>query len=96
MKYDKYIFKEVFNIDIIHYILIALVVVSAVVAFVAGIGYRKSVAEKQIGSAEQQATTIINDAIKNAENKKREILLEAKEESQNLKAEIDKEIKERS
>ena len=84
-----------FNIDIIHYILIALVVVSAVIAFVAGVAYRKTVAEKQIGSAEAQATTIINDAIKNAENKKREILLEAKEESQNLKAEIDKEIKER-
>ena len=84
-----------FNIDIIHYILIALIVVVAVVAFVLGTVYRKAVAEKQIGSAEQQATTIINDAIKNAESKKREILLEAKEETQNLKAEIDKEIKER-
>ena len=62
-----------FNIDIIHYILIALSVVVAIVAFALGMVYRKSVAEKQIGSAEQQATTIVNDAIKNAESKKREI-----------------------
>ena len=62
-----------FNIDIIHYVLIALVVVAAVVAFIAGVAYRKNVAEKQIGSAETQATTIVNDAIKSAENKKREM-----------------------
>ncbi len=65
------------------------------IAFLLGVSYRKKIAEKQIGGAEQQAKSIINDAIKSAEGKKREALLEAKEEIHNLKAEADKEIKER-
>ena len=76
-------------------ICIVLIIVFAVLAFFGGIVYRKNIAEKQIGSAEQQAKNIVNDAIKNAENKKREILLEAKEENHSIKAELDKEIKER-
>lgn len=58
---------------------IAAVVLCAVF-FAAGILYRKKVAEKQIGSAEEEAKRIINEAIKGGENKKREMLLEAKEE----------------
>ena len=57
---------------------IAAVVLCAVF-FAAGILYRKKVAEKQIGSAEEEAKRIINEAIKGGENKKREMLLEAKE-----------------
>ena len=66
-----------------------------IASFFLGIGYRKKIAEGEIGSAEAQAKNILNDAIKSAENKKREILLEAKEEVQKEKAELDKEIKER-
>ena len=58
---------------------IALVLGLAVGIF-AGYLYRKKVAEKEIGSAEEEAKRILNDALKAAENKKREILLEAKEE----------------
>ena len=54
--------------------------VAAVVFFLLGIRYRKRVAEKEISSAEEEATRIINEAIKSSENKKREALLEAKEE----------------
>ncbi len=42
--------------------------------------FSKNVAEKEISSAEEEATRIINEAIKSSENKKREALLEAKEE----------------
>lgn len=76
-------------------IVIAIAAVCIVAAFFMGIAYRKSIAEKEIGGAENQAKNIINDAVRNAESRKREILLEAKEQSQNLKSEIDKEIKER-
>ncbi len=78
------------------YVIISLVALVLIIAsFFLGIGYRKKIAEGEIGSAEAQAKNILNDAIKSAENKKREILLEAKEDVQNQKAELDKEIKER-
>ena len=55
-----------------------------------GITYRKRVAEAKIGSAEVEATRLINEAIKNAESKKKEILLESKEEVLKNKAEADR------
>ncbi len=57
---------------------IILIVVMAAVGFVSGIMYRKKVAEREIGSAEEEAKRIINEAIKSAESKKREALVEAK------------------
>ena len=48
-----------------------------------------------VGTAEEKARSIIDDAIKSAETKKREALLEIKEESLRQKNEVDKEIKER-
>ena len=73
---------------------IAAVVLCAVF-FAAGILYRKKVAEKQIGSAEEEAKRIINEAIKGGENKKREMLLEAKEEIHKSRIEYEREVKER-
>ena len=69
--------------------------VCAVLFFVLGIRYRKNVAEKEIGSAEEEAKRIINDAIKSAESKKREALVEAKEEIHKERTEYEKEVKER-
>ena len=63
-------------------------------AFV-GIAYRKRVAEREIGSAEAEATRIINDAIRGGENKKKEMLLEAKDEIHKSRTEYEKEVKER-
>ncbi len=74
---------------------IAGFVLGAVIFFVAGITYRKKVAENAIGSAEQEATRLINEAIKGGENKKREMLLEAKEEIHKTRTEQEKENKER-
>ena len=76
-------------------LIIAGIVISAILFFFLGISYRKKVAEKQIGSAEQEATRIINEAIKGGENKKREMLLEAKEEIHKTRTENEREIKER-
>ena len=69
--------------------------VAAVVFFLLGIRYRKGVAEKEISSAEEEATRIINEAIKSSENKKREALLEAKEEILKNRSEYEREVKER-
>ena len=63
--------------------------------FILGVTYRKKVAEKEIGSAEEEAKRIINEAIKGGENKKREMLLEAKEEIHKTRTEQERENKER-
>ena len=73
---------------------IALVVVGAVCFFI-GMTYRKKVAEKEIGSAEEEARRIMNESIKGGESKKREMLLEAKEEIHKSRNEYEKEVKER-
>ncbi len=66
-----------------------------VIAFFLGITYRKKVAEREIGSAEEEAKRIINEAIKGAEAKKREAMLEAKEEIHKSRSEYEREVKER-
>ncbi len=73
---------------------IALFVVAAACIF-AGYFYRKKVAEKEIGSAEDEAKKIINNAIKTAEAKKRESVVEAREEIFRARTENEKECKER-
>ena len=78
---------------------IILIVVGAVVGLAVGFGigiaYRKKVAEREIGSAEQEATRLINDAIRSGESRKKEMLLEAKDEIHKSRTENEKEIKER-
>ncbi|MBQ9842616.1 MAG: ribonuclease Y [Oscillospiraceae bacterium] len=60
-----------------------------------GIAIRKKVAEREIGSAEAEATRLINEAIRSGENRKKEMLLEAKDEIHKSRTEHDKEVKER-
>ena len=80
----------------IHFVVIAVaVVVSAVAFFLIGYHYRKSVSEKEISSAEEEARRIINEAIKSSESKKREALVEAKEEILRSRSEYEKEEKSR-
>ena len=70
-------------------------IVSAAVTWVLASSYHKKVSEAKIGSAEEKAREIIDEALKTAETKKREALLEVKEESIRTKNDLDKEIKER-
>ena len=78
------------------YIVFALIaIVLCAAGFFTGAIYRKKIAEKEIGSAEEEATRILNDAIKAAETKKREAVVEAREEAFKIRTETDKELKER-
>lgn len=81
-------------IQIIIAVLVTLVIFVPV-TFVVTSAYQKKVVEAQIGSAEDKARSIIDDAVKTAEAKKREALLEVKEESIRTKNELDREMKER-
>ena len=63
--------------------------------FALGVGYRKKLAEREIGSAEQEATRLINEAIRSGESRKKEMLLEAKDEIHKSRTEYEKEVKER-
>ncbi|MBQ7087436.1 MAG: ribonuclease Y [Clostridia bacterium] len=74
--------------------LIALVI-GVIGGAIFGFMYRKNSAEKEIGSAEDEAKRIINDAIRTAEAKKREALVEAKDEIHKSRSEFEKEYKER-
>ncbi len=74
---------------------VATLIVSIPVTIAVTVTYRKKVAEAKIGSAEEKAREIIDEALKTAETKKRESMLEVKEESIRAKNELDKEIKER-
>ena len=80
-------------------ITVLLVLVAAAVCgalgFYLGGENRKRTAEAKIGSAEDEAKRIVNDAIKTAEAKRKETIVEAKDEAFKLKSEADKEIKDR-
>ena len=70
-------------------------VVMLAVGVAVGIIYRKRISEATIGSAEQKAKEIVNDAIKVAETKQKEALLEAKEDIHRSRNEAEKEIRDR-
>ena len=82
---------------------IIIVIVAVVVALLISVPvtYKVAVQNKVkqdaevVGTAEEKARTIIDEAIKTAETKKREALLEVKEESLRTKNELERETKER-
>ena len=59
------------------------------------VAYRRKIAGQKIGSAEEKARAIIDEAVKAAETKKRETLLEVKEETIRSRNDLDREIRER-
>ncbi len=96
---DAYSIKEVCK-QIMGPLQIALIalgtaVVSIAIGFACGIAYRKRVGEREISSAEAEATRIINEAIRSGESRKKEMLLEAKDEIHKSRTEHEKEVKER-
>ncbi len=74
---------------------VVCLVVGLIIGVPVGIQRRKAAAEREIGSAEDEAKRIINEAIKSAESKKREALVEAKEEILTARNEYEREVKER-
>ncbi|MCI6637811.1 MAG: ribonuclease Y [Lachnospiraceae bacterium] len=88
------------NPIIIHVIVAVIAVIVTLliaVPLVSKLAVDKKVREDQtkIGTAEEQARGIIDEALKTAETKKREALLEAQEENLKLKNEREKENRER-
>ena len=83
------------NIGLAIALIIAAFIISGIIFFLAGVQYRKRVAEKEIGGAEEEARRILNEAIKSAENKKRELVVEAQEEIHKTRTENERELKER-
>ena len=80
---------------IITMLLVFVAAVCGALGFYLGGENRKRTAEAKIGSAEDEAKRIVNDAIKTAEAKRKETIVEAKDEAFKLKSEADKEIKDR-
>ena len=66
-----------------------------VIGFFAGSAFRRKSAEKTIGSAEEEAKRILNDAMKTAETKRKETLIEAKEEIHQLRQDTERDLRER-
>ena len=76
-----------------------LMVIGIVAGLLVGalVGYiiRRRIAEKAIGSAEEEAKRIVETAKKDGEAAKKEIIIEAKDNVIRLKADADREIKDR-
>lgn len=70
----------------------------AVIALAVGVGigfiYRRQVAESKIGSAEQKAKEILEQAEKTAVARNKDLLMEAKEDIHRLRGELERETKE--
>ncbi|MCF0142808.1 MAG: ribonuclease Y, partial [Parasporobacterium sp.] len=69
--------------------------IGAVIFWFISKNHNKKVYDSKVGSAEERARNIIDDALKTAEAKKREGLLEVKEESLRVKNDLEKETRER-
>ena len=86
---------------IVMYVIIALVAVVITLLIAVPVTCKIAVANKvkqdaeKVGTAEEKARNIIDEALKTAETKKREALLEAKEESLKTKNDLEKETRER-
>ena len=76
-------------------LIIGAAVIFAVIGVLVGFLIRKNIAEKEIGSAEQEANRIISEAMKTAEAKKKEAVIEGKDEIHRLRNEADKDINDR-
>ena len=83
------------------YVLVAVIAVVVTLLIAVPITRKIAVENKvrqdaeKVGTAEEKARNIIDEALKTAETKKREALLEAKEESLKTKNEVERETRER-
>ena len=76
-------------------VIVLTALVTGAICFFSGVNYRKKVAEARIGSAEDEAKRIVNDALKSAEQKRKEAIVEAKDELFKLRSDADREVRER-
>lgn len=78
-----------------NFLVVSVVLISAVISFILGGLYRKLRAEKAISSAEKKAEQIILNAKELAETRKKEAILEGKDEAIKFRDETEKELSER-
>ncbi len=83
------------NLPVIIICAVVALLVGGAIGIALGIRIRKNTAEKEIGSAENEAKRIVEEAIKTAEAKKKEVVLEGKEEVHKFRTESEKEIADR-
>lgn len=76
-------------------IAVAALIIGILIGNPMGSKIQKNKDKKTIGTAEDKAKTIVNEALKTAETKKKEAILEAKEEIHKNRTEAEKEIRER-
>ena len=76
-------------------LLIPMLAIVIIVFFYLGWMFNSRIGEKNIGTAEEQAKKILEDADKEAKNVKREKLLEVKDEWYKKKTEFDKEVQQK-
>lgn len=76
-------------------LIIVAILVGLGVGFALGEQHRKKTAEATIGSANQEATRILNQALAMAEQKRKESVLEAKDEIHRHRQEVEKELRDR-
>ena len=86
---------DITTIIVVAVLMIVVVVVAVLLTKDIAVQKYKEQEEAKLGSAEEKARNIIDEALKTAESKKREALLEAKEEALKNKNEIERESKER-
>ena len=74
---------------------VVTLVLSAIFTWFISKAYQKKVTEGKIGTAEERARKIIDEALKTAEETKREKLLEVKEEALKTRNDLEKEVRDR-
>ena len=80
---------------IVYIVVILALIIALPITYKVAINNKTKADAAKIGTAEEKARSIIDDAIKTAETKKRESLLEVKEQTLAAKNEVDREIKDR-
>ena len=61
-------------------LIVVALILGCVIGVIVGMALRKKVGESKIGSAEQEAKRIVDEAAKEAETTKKNAILEAKEQ----------------
>ncbi|MBR0102707.1 MAG: DUF3552 domain-containing protein, partial [Selenomonadaceae bacterium] len=75
-------------------ITIVAVIIAIVLGAVGGYAVRKKSAEAKIGSAEDEARRIVEEAHEKSNAEKKEAILEAKEEIHRMRQDLDRDTKE--
>ena len=75
-------------------LIVVALLFGCVIGVIVGMALRKKIGESKIGSAEQEAKRIVDEAAKEAETTKKNAILEAKEQILKERNEVEKDLKE--